>query len=86
MVEFAKKVLCRVPTYSYTNQFTDLDKADPTLIPYIKNSYEYVIFHGDEGGASKGIPTTFRPDEYISQDELIAVMIRLVTNKYNENP
>jgi hypothetical protein len=47
MVEFAVNVLCRKPTYSYTNQFTDIANADPTLTPYIKQSYEYKIFHGD---------------------------------------
>ncbi len=85
MVEFAKKVLCRTPNYKYTNQFTDIDNADPTLLPYIKQSYEYKIFHGDGGGASRGEPTTFRPFDEISFDELVAVMIRLVRNEYEED-
>ncbi len=84
MVEFARKVLCRTPNYKYTNQFTDIANANPTLLPYIKQSYEYKIFHGDGGGASKGIPTTFRPFDEISYDELVAVMIRLVRNNYDE--
>ncbi len=85
MVNFAKKVLCRTPNYEYTNQFTDIENADPTLLPYIKQSYEYKIFHGDGGGASKGESTTFRPLDEISYDELVAVMIRLVRNEYEEN-
>ncbi|USN57099.1 MAG: hypothetical protein H6766_01140 [Candidatus Peribacteria bacterium] len=87
MVEFAINVLCRKPTYTYTNQFIDIEGvADPSLIPYIKESYEYVIFHGDGGGASHGQPTTFRPKDMISVDEMMAVLVRLVTNDYNEAP
>ncbi len=84
MVNFAKKVLCRTPNYSYTNQFTDIEDADPTLLPYIKQSYEYKIFHGDGGGASRGEPTTFRPKDELTYDELVAVLVRLVRNEYEE--
>lgn len=83
-VEFAINVLCRKPTYTYTHQFTDLGNADPTLEPFIKKSYEYVIFHGDNGWASKGIPTTFRPNDPITTDELISILVRLVTNTFKE--
>lgn len=85
-VEFAINVLCRKPTYIYTNQFNDIEGANPELIPYIKKAYEYVIFHGDGGGGSLGFQTTFRPHDIISYDELIAVLIRLVRNEYSEEP
>ncbi len=84
MVNFAKNVLCRKANYSYTNQFTDVETADSTLIPYIRQAYEYKLFHGDGGLASKGIATTFRPNDKITYDELSAVIVRLVTNEYND--
>jgi hypothetical protein len=44
MVAFAQHVLCREPQRTYTNQFSDLDSADQTLVNWIQDSYEYKIF------------------------------------------
>jgi hypothetical protein len=38
--QFAIRVLCRTPHLEYTNQFTDIDLSDSTLLPFIKQSYE----------------------------------------------
>lgn len=81
MVEFAKKVLCRKPSYTYTHQFNDIENANPSLIPYIKQSYEYVIFKGDGNVDLTKDSTTFRPFDTITRDELAATMVRLVTNR-----
>lgn len=84
VVEFAINVLCRSPKFTYTNQFNDLQISDPTLTPYIRQSYEYGIFYGDWAGAFYGFTTTFRPKDSISEDELIAVIIRTITDTYND--
>lgn len=42
--QFAQNVLCRKEHLTYTNQFSDLDLADPTLQKYIQQSYEFGIF------------------------------------------
>ena len=47
-------------------------------------SYEYDIFHGDQVDESSKTSTTFRPKDKISRDEIIATMVRLVKNEYNE--
>jgi uncharacterized delta-60 repeat protein len=84
-VEFAKNVLCRKPNTTYTAQFSDLADADDTLESFIKASYEFGIFHGDGGSAlSADQPRTFRPKALMTQDELAAVIVRLVTNEYDE--
>lgn len=75
MVEFAENVLCRKKSKTYENNFSDIWWADDTLVPCIKESYEYGIFKWDPEG-------TFRPSDIINRDELIAVMIRLVTNEF----
>lgn len=41
---FARNVLCRTPSLTYSNQFSDLANADQSLIPYIKDAYELGIF------------------------------------------
>lgn len=78
LVEFANNVLCRKPIKTYDNNFNDLDHANETLRPYIIASYEYGIFQGDEGK----IPTTFRPKDVISLDEMMAILIRVTTAKF----
>ena len=84
MVEFAVNVLCRKPNKVYNNNFNDIADANPTLISYIKKSYEYNIFQWDQRDGESKISTTFRPFDIISKDEIIAIMVRLVTNEYNE--
>ena len=49
----------------------------PDLQTNIKLSYEYGIFYGYKDGV-------FKPNDFISNDEIIAVMVRLVTNKYDD--
>lgn len=41
---FARNVLCRTPSLTYSDQFSDLANADQSLIPYIKDAYELGIF------------------------------------------
>ncbi len=77
-VEFAKNVLCRKPNKKYVNNFTDISNADLTLVPYIKQSYEYNIFQWDKWVLN----TTFRPKDIVTEDELSAIIVRLVTNKF----
>lgn len=84
MVEFAINVLCRKPNKSYADNFSDISNANPTLINYIKKSYEYDVFHGDQLNTDSKISTTFRPLDKISKDEIIATMVRLVTNEFYE--
>ena len=84
MVEFAINVLCRKPNRSYAHNFNDLENSNPTLTKYIRMSYEYDIFHGDQVDESSKVSTTFRPKDKISRDEIIATMVRLVTNEYDE--
>ena len=66
------------------NDFHDINNANPTLISYIKKSYEYDVFHGDQVNDASKVSTSFRPLDKISRDEIIATMVRLVTNEYNE--
>lgn len=84
MTEFATNVLCRKPSRIYTANFTDLEDADPTLIPYIKKSYEYLIFNGDDNADGKKEHTKFRPRDLVSVNELAAIMTRLVRNELME--
>lgn len=80
MVEFARNVLCRIPSRTYDDHFIDLDNADPTLLHYIKLSYDYQIFNGDNSPDGNLIGTTFRPSEEISIDELSTILVRLISN------
>ena len=87
MTEFATNVLCRKPSRSYANQFTDLGDADPTLLPYIYKSYDYLIFNGDANPNGDKAKTTFRPYDLITVDELSAIITRLVKNEiFEEDP
>ena len=79
MVEFAQNVLCRKPTRSYNNNFSDINNANPTLTKFIRESYNYGIFNGNSDG-------TFRPNDRITNDELSAIMVRLVTNSILDEP
>ena len=81
MTEFATNVLCRKASRSYNDHFTDLEKVNPELLPYIKKSYEYLIFNGDSNAEGKKEKTTFRPKELITVGELSAIMTRLVRNE-----
>ena len=78
MTEFAENVLCRKKYKKYNNNFTDIAWVDPTLKPYIIDSYEYGIFKWDGSGAQ----TTFRPKDIITKNELSAILIRLITNEF----
>ena len=84
MTEFATNVLCRKPSRSYADQFTDLGDADPTLLPYIYKSYDYLIFNGDANPNGDKEKTTFRPYDLITVDELSAIITRLVKNEILE--
>ena len=84
MTEFGTNVLCRKASRSYNDHFTDLEKANPELLPYIKKSYEYLIFNGDKNAKGKKEKTTFRPKELITVGELSAIMTRLVRNELLE--
>ena len=86
MTEFATNVLCRKPSRSYAEQFTDLGDADPTLLPYIYKSYDYLIFNGDANPNGDKAKTTFRPYDLITVDELSAIITRLVKNQTMEEP
>lgn len=82
MVEFARNVLCREKTRTYSDRFSDIVWTDKTLLLFIKESYEYEIFNGDKDNDGDWV-TTFRPFDRISHDELATIMIRLIThNKY----
>lgn len=76
-VQFAQNVLCKKTIQTYDNRFTDISGVHADLQANIILSYEYGIFYGSEGGK-------FNPNSYITQDELTAVIIRLVTGKYND--
>mgnify|MGYP002348115401 CR=1 FL=1 len=78
-VNFAEHVLCKQKNKKYDNRFIDLSETSPELQTNIKLSYEYGIFYGSEGGK-------FKPNSFISSDELIAVIMRLVTGKYDDIP
>ena len=84
MTEFATNVLCRKASRTYNDHFTDLEKVNPELLPYIKKSYEYLIFNGDSNAEGKKEKTTFRPKELITVGELSAIMTRLVRNELLE--
>ena len=86
MTEFATNVLCRKPSRSYVHQFIDLGDADPTLLPYIYKSYDYLIFNGDGNPNGDKAQTTFRPYDLITVDELSAILTRLVKNQTMEEP
>ena len=86
MTEFATNVLCRKPSRSYAYQFMDLGDADPTLLPYIYKSYDYLIFNGDANPNGDKAKTTFRPYDLITVDELSAIITRLVKNQTMEEP
>ncbi len=79
MVEFAENVLCRKKTRTYNNNFSDLDTANPTLMKFIRESYNYGIFNGHTDG-------TFKPTERITNNELATTMVRLITNSFLEEP
>lgn len=81
MVEFAQNVLCRKKTRTYDDRFVDIAGANPTLVPFIKDSYEYEIFNGDKSDTPY---TTFRPQDRLSEDELVAIIVRLITNEILE--
>ena len=80
MVEFADNVLCRTTTRTYDNNFSDMAGTNNSLVPFIQKAYEYNIFNGDNKEATSNVSTTFRPTDRINNDELTAIMIRLVTN------
>ena len=84
MTEFATNVLCRKASRTYNDHFTDLEKVNPELLPYIKKSYEYLIFNGDSNAEGKKEKTNFRPKELITVGELSAIMTRLVRNELLE--
>lgn len=86
MVKFAENVLCRKRTRIYDAHFTDLGNADPSLIPFIRASYEYQIFNGDYKNEQSLRHTTFRPTDRITQDELTAILVRLLTHTLAEEP
>ena len=86
MTEFATNVLCRKPSRNYAHQFIDLGDADPTLLPYIYKSYDYLIFNGDGNPNGDKAQTTFRPYDLITVDELSAILTRLVKNHTMEEP
>lgn len=86
MVKFAENVLCRKRTRIYDAHFTDLGNADPSLIPFIRASYEYQIFNGDYKDEQSLIATTFRPRDRITKDELTAILVRLVTHTLPQEP
>lgn len=73
-VNFARNVLCRTSQFTYNNPYIDIDKADPTLKPYIIMAYEY--------GIMKGWNWVFRPQDYISRDEFVASLMRTLLGKY----
>lgn len=76
-VNFAQNVLCRKKINTYDDRFIDISSSHTDLQTNIKLSYEYGIFYGYEWWY-------FKPDDIISRDEIIAVMMRLITNKYDD--
>ena len=58
----------------------------PTLLPYIYKSYDYLIFNGDGNPNGDKAKTTFRPYDLITVDELSAILTRLVKNHTMEEP
>lgn len=81
MVEFAEKVLCRTKTRKYDGRFVDIGVSNPTLTPFIRASYEYEIFNGDKSDTTT---TTFRPKDRLSEEELVVIIVRLITNEILE--
>lgn len=77
LVQFAQNVLCRNKINTYDGRFVDINDSHPDLQTNIKLAYEYGIFYWSEWWL-------FRPDDFITRDELIATMVRLVTNKYDD--
>jgi hypothetical protein len=75
LVTFAKNILCRQQKATYTEwMYTDIQWVDATLVPYIKQAYEY--------GIMKGGKWKFRPLDRISKQEFIAGLMRIVLNSY----
>jgi hypothetical protein len=50
------------------------------LVKFIKESYDYQIFNWDYKDESSSVSTTFRPNDLINSEELITVMVKLITN------
>ena len=76
-VQFAQNVLCRQKIKTYDNRFNDIGDLYPDLQTNIILSNEYGIFYGSESNK-------FNPNSFITRDELIAVIMRLVTGKYDD--
>lgn len=75
LVNFAKNVLCRQPKDTYQEwMYNDIAGTDSTLLPYIKEAYEY--------GIMKWGKWKFRPLDRISKQEFIAGMMRILLNSY----
>lgn len=75
LVNFAKNVLCRQPKDTYKEwMYKDIAGTDATLLPYIKQAYEY--------GIMKWGKWKFRPLDRISKQEFIAGMMRILLNSY----
>jgi uncharacterized repeat protein (TIGR01451 family) len=73
-VNFAKYVLCREKVKEYNDGiYTDIIWTDETLVPYIKQAYEY--------GILKWSKWVFRPTEEISRKEFVAGIMRMFTNE-----
>ena len=70
--QFARNVLCRTPHITYNASYVDVDGADMTLMPYIKDAYELGIFKGHKG--------MFRPKDMITQQEFASAVMRLLTH------
>ena len=75
LVNFAKNVLCRQPKDTYKEwMYKDIAGTDATLLPYIKQAFEY--------GIMKWGKWKFRPLDRISKQEFIAGMMRILLNSY----
>jgi hypothetical protein len=73
-VNFAKYVLCREKVKEYNDTiYTDIVWTDETLLPYIKQAYEY--------GILKWSNSKFRPTEEINRKEFVAGIMRMFTNE-----
>jgi hypothetical protein len=53
--------------------YGDIENTDSTLVPYIKEAYEYGILRGSNG--------KFRPTEEISKKEFVAALMRMFVNE-----
>ena len=72
-VEFTRNILCRQKKKIYNNNYVDITNIDPTLRPYIIEAYEYWIMQWSN--------KLFRPTEAITNQEFIAILIRMFTNQ-----